>query len=136
MSTKCCWSVGLIAVLSIISACTFDVGNKTVGVRSGQFIFIDGNLKTEYRFPFDKVWTASEKALVDMKAVGINRERKMATGTLTGIVGNEKVAILLDYLGKEQTLVSVMVGPIGNNLASRMVHDKITANLLSIAGTK
>jgi len=123
-------------MLSMISACTFDVGNKTVGVRSGQFIFIDGNLKTEYHFPFDKVWNASEKALADMKAIGINRERKMANGTLTGIIGNEKVAILIDYLGRERTLVSVMVGPVGNNLASRMVHDKITANLLNVPAAK
>jgi hypothetical protein len=121
-----------------ISGCTVDVGSKTVGVHSGQFIYVDGNLKTEYRFPFDDVWTASEKALADMKAVNIGKKRYIANGTITGTIGNEKVTILVDYLAKEQTLtsVSVMVGPVGDSKASRLIHDKITAILLNKPGVK
>lgn len=131
MPIKLRWLSCLLVMVTIISGCTFDVGNKTVGVRSGQFIFIDGNLKTEYRFSFDRVWVASDKALTDMKATNTEKTRKLASGTITCMIGDEKVTVLIDYLAKEQTLVSVMVGPIGNNLASRMIHDKITAKLLN-----
>ena len=131
MSLKPRWLFCLLVMATIISGCTFDVANKTVGVRSGQFIFIDGNLKTEYRFSFDKVWAASEKALMDMKATQVNKTSRLASGTITCMIGDEKVAILIDYIAKDQTLVSIMVGPIGNNMASRMIHDRITANLLN-----
>jgi len=127
-----------ILAVCIIAGCTVDVGSKTVGVRSGQFIYVDGNLKTEYRFPFDDVWTASEKALADMKAVDIGKTRYIANGKITGTIGNEKVTILVDYMAKEQTLtsVSVMVGPVGDSKASRLIHDRITAILLNKPGAK
>jgi hypothetical protein len=136
MSARFHWLSYLIMIMAIISGCTFDVGNKTVGVRSGQFIFIDGNLKTDYRFSFDKVWAACEKALADMKATDMDKTRKIASGTITALIGDEKVTILVDYMGKEQTLVSVMVGPVGNNLASRLIHEKITGNLLNAPQAK
>lgn len=136
MPIKLQWLSCLLIMATMISGCTFDVGNKTVGVRSGQFIFIDGNLKTEYRFSLDKVWAASEKALADMNAKDIGKTRKLASGSITCMIGDEKVAVLIDYIAKDQTLVSIMVGPVGNNFASRMIHDKITANLLNSSEAK
>ena len=129
IQTIICWIFAAFA----IAGCTVDVGSKTVGVHSGQFIYVDGNLKTEYRFPFNDVWTASEKALADMKAVNIGKTRYIANGKITGTIGNEKVTILVDYMAKEQTLtsVSVMVGPVGDSKASRLIHDKITDILLN-----
>jgi hypothetical protein len=138
MSSRIQSIIYLILASFVISGCTVDVGSKTVGVRSGQFIYVDGCLKTEYRFLFDDVWTASEKALAEMKAVNIEKTRYIANGKITGTIGNEKVTILIDYLAKEQTLtsVSVMVGPVGDSKASRLIHDRITATLLNKPGTK
>jgi hypothetical protein len=133
MSTRIQAIILSILAAFAISGCTVDVGNKTVGVRSGQFIYVDGNLKTEYHFAFDDVWAAAGKALADLKAVNIERTRNIANGRITGTIGDEKVIILIDYLAKEQTLtsVSVMVGPVGDSKASRLIHDRITAILLN-----
>jgi hypothetical protein len=122
----------LLALMLVISGCTFDVANKTVGIRQGQFIFIDGSLKGDYRFSFDKVWAAAEKTLVELKALDIRKEKRIALGTVSGFIGDEKATIMLDYIDREQTMVSVVVGniPIGNNLASRLIHDKLTEILI------
>jgi len=138
MSSKIQLLFYLILAAFVISGCTVDVGNKTVGVRSGQFIYVDGSLRTEYRFPFDDVWAASEKVLADLNAVNIGKTRNIANGKFTGMIGDEKVTILIDYLTKDQTLtsVSVMVGPVGDSKASRLIHDKITAILLNKSEAK
>lgn len=122
----------LLALMMAVCGCTFNVANKTIGIRSGQFIFVDGSLKADYRFPFDKVWAAAEKTLIELKALDILRERRIALGTISGFIGGEKVTIMVDYTNREQTMVSVVVGtiPVGNNLASRLVHDKLTEILL------
>jgi len=122
----------LLVLVALISGCTFNVANKTIGIRSGQFIFIDGSLKGDYRFPFDKVWAASEKTLIELKALDIQKQKKLALGTISGFIGDEKATIMVDYINREQTMVSVVVGtiPIGNNLASRLIHDKLTEILL------
>jgi hypothetical protein len=120
----------LLAALLMISGCdtSLTVGAKTIGIRSGEFIYSDGYLRATYLFPFDKTWTACEKTLASMKATDVERIRKIAQGKFTAVIQDEKVVIMVDYVEKEITAVSVLVGA-GNNLASQLIHDRLASTL-------
>ena len=121
----------LVPALLLITACdtALTVGTKTIGIRSGEFIYTDGYLRATYLFPFEKVWAACEKTVTDLKAVDVERVKKIATGNLTAMIQDDKVRISVEYVEKGMTAVSIMVGPSGNNLASQLIHDRI-ANVL------
>ena len=116
----------LIPALLTIAACdtALTVGSRTIGIRSGEFIYTDGYLRANYNFPMEKVWSACEKTLADLKATDVDRIKKIATGNFTAFIQDEKVRISVEYVEKEITAVSIMVGS-GNNLASQLIHDRI-----------
>jgi hypothetical protein len=121
----------LIPALLLVAGCdtSLTVGAKTIGIRSGEFIYMDGYLRATYLFPFDKTWMACDKALVGMKATDIERVRKIAQGSYAAMVQDEKVRISVDYVEKEITAVSIMAGISGNNLAAQLIHDRIANTL-------
>jgi hypothetical protein len=127
MKKRLLWTAFLIPALLLIAGCdtSLTVGAKTIGIRSGEFIYTDGYLRATYIFPFDKVWPACEKTLTGMKATDVERIRKIAQGTFTAMIQDEKVRISVDYVEKEITAVSIMVGTSGNNLASQLIHDRL-----------
>lgn len=121
----------LVPALLMITACdtALTVGRKTIGIRSGEFIYTDGYLRATYIFPFEKIWSACDKTLTDLKATDIERKQKIATGSLTALIQDDKVRISVDYVEKEMTSVSVMAGPSGSTLASQLIHDRIATVL-------
>ena len=129
------WIQILCISVLLISGCdaALTVGGKTMGVRSGNFIFTDGYLTTSYNFPLDKVWKACQKTLTDVKASGLDKKMKISTGAMTAVVHDEKVRINIEYVSPEKTLVAVLVGMAGNNMASQLIHEKIAGNLLKAA---
>ena len=116
----------------LISGCdaALTVGGRTMGVRSGNFIYTDGYLTTSYNFPIDKVWKACEKTLTDMKASGLDKKMKISTGAMTAVIEDDKIQINVEYASQTQTLVSIRIGMAGNNMASQLIHEKIAGNLL------
>jgi hypothetical protein len=128
-------SVQQIAIIFIsillIAGCdtAFMVGGRTVGIKSGQFIYTDGFLTMEYNLPFEEVWKACEKTLADMKASGMEKNRKIAMGKITATIDDEEVVVSIEYASRDTTLVSIRVGIGGNNLASQLIHEKIGRNL-------
>jgi len=131
MKKRLLWTAFLIPAILLIAGCdtALTVGAKTIGIRSGEFIYTDGYLRATYIFPFDKVWPACEKTLTGMKATDVERIRKIAQGTFTAMILDEKVRISVDYVEKEITSVSIMVGMSGNNLASQLIHDRLATTL-------
>lgn len=119
------------AALLLATACdtALTVGSRTIGIRSGEFLFTDGYLRGTYNFDLDRVWTACDKTLADLKATEVTRARKIAAGTFTALIQGDKVRINVDYIQKGMTSVSVMVGTAGNNLASQLIHERIAGFL-------
>lgn len=70
-----------------------------------------------------------------MKASAIERKQKISTATISAIAYDEKINIVVEYLSKDQTTVSVRVGLSGNNIASQLIHDKIAENLVKPLST-
>lgn len=123
------WTVGL--VLFMLAGCDMGlvVGSKAVGVRSGSFVYSEGYMVCVYNDDFDRVWRAVEKVYGDMKAVKMERERKIGKGTLVGYIHDEKVTMKLEFKEKDRTEVAVLVGLGGNNIAAQLLHDKIAQEL-------
>jgi hypothetical protein len=120
----------LVPALLLVMACdmAFTVGSRTIGIRSSELIYTEGFLRATYVFPLEKVWSACDKTLVNMKATDVERIKKISEGNLTALIQDEKVRIQVTYVDKENTSVSIMVGT-GNNLASQLIHDRITSSL-------
>jgi hypothetical protein len=115
------------ALLALVACDTsLTVGRKTIGIRSGEFLYMDGYLRGTYTFPFETVWSACDKTLTELKAVDIRREKKIATGNMTALIQDDKIRIAVEYLEREVTAVSVMAGPSGSTLAAQLIHDRIS----------
>lgn len=121
----------LLFTVFLLCACdaALVMNGKIMGVSSGSFIYQDGYLTTNYKADINTVWTACEKALKDLKAADVQKNRKIATGSIKAIIQDEKVTILIEYVATDLTTVSVIVGIAGNNMASRMIQDKIASNI-------
>jgi hypothetical protein len=104
-------------------------GGRTIGVSSGQFIYEDASLQAVYNFSFDRVWDAAEKTMADMKAGQLVKERRIATGRITGFIQEEKITIDLEYSDRERTSVSIRAGISGNKISRRLINDNISNNL-------
>lgn len=126
----CIWLFIFCTILTVSCDASLTVGNRTIGVNSGNFIFTDGYLTTNYNYPFDEVWKACEQTLGDMKATAVEKNLKIASGTMSAVAQEEKLQIAVEYISKNQTSVSVRVGMSGNNMASQLIHEKIANNIL------
>lgn len=123
----------VIQALLFVTACdtAVTVGSRTIGIRSGEFVYMDGYLRATYNFPMERVWEACEKTLTDLKATDVERIKKIGTGNFTAMILDDKVRISIEYVEKNLTAVSIMVGASGNNLASQLIHDRIEKFLRS-----
>jgi len=120
-----------ILILLFLVGCNaaINMNGKVAGMSSGRFIYQDGDLSSNYQADIDSVWAACEKTLTGLKATNIQKERKIASGTIQAVIQDEKVTIKVEYLERDLTSVSVFVGVVGNNIASRLIHEKIIGNL-------
>jgi len=119
----------ILVMVFITAGCYMGMGERVVGFESGQFFYSDGVLKTDYKTSFDKIWAACEKTVSDMKGTGIEKTKKIGTGTIDAVIGDEKVRISVEYVSRSITTVGVRVGMAGNNLASQLIQERIKNNL-------
>jgi hypothetical protein len=119
--------------LSVIAGCdaAINMNGKVMSVNSGQFIYQDGNMISNYKADINLVWAACEKTVKELKGKDIQKERKISTGTIKTIIQDEKVNISIEYITKDSTSVAVFVGVAGNNMASRLIHEKIADKLVN-----
>lgn len=133
MPKKIFIAIVLLSTLVIATGCntSFQVGDKVMGIQSGRFFFTDGTLRTQYKgASFDKTWGACEKALKDMKALNIVKEKKISSGTMEAVMEGENVTITVEYVERDLIMVAVRIGVSGNNFASSLIHKKIKENLM------
>jgi len=105
------------------------VGGAAVGAGTGTYIYVNGELKTDYNAPFDKVWSACGKTIADMRGTEVVPAKEIAKGKITALIDEEKVQFDVTYKAKNLTTVSIRVGLIGNKLSSQLLHDKIADHL-------
>ena len=124
------WFLLLATGIFFISGCAvLAVGGAAVGAGSGTYLYINGELKTDYYSSFEKVWAACEKTVADMRAVDVMPYKEVGKGTISAAINDEKVQFTVSYKAKDLTTVAIRVGLIGNKLSSQLLHDKISDNL-------
>jgi hypothetical protein len=131
MMTAKGWIVFLVMGAFLISGCgALLVGGAAVGAGSGTYFYINGEMKTDYYFPFDSTWNACQKTVADMRGLDVLPEKEIGKGKITATIEDEKVQISVTYKAKNVTTVAIRVGLIGNKLSSQLIHDKIGDNLI------
>jgi hypothetical protein len=105
------------------------VKDKVVGVSSGKFYYTDGAMRTDYAFSMDQVRAAAKATLVELKATDLREQNKIALTTMDCVVSDEKVHLEVEYGSRMITYVSVRAGVAGNQMASKMILDRIKKNL-------
>jgi hypothetical protein len=124
------WIILVVLGAFLISGCAAAlVGGAAVGAGSGTYFYINGEMKTDYYFSFDAVWSACEKTVADMRGLDVEREKMLAKGKIDAVIDDEKVHISVTYKAKNVTAVSIRIGLLGNKLSSQLIHDKILDNL-------
>jgi len=130
MSRQKNWLLVLIVGVFLMSGCApLVVGGAVVSASSGTYYYINGELKTDYYFPFDTVWSACEKTVADMRGVDVDPVKEIGTGTISAMIESEKVNFAINYKAKNVTTVAIRVGIVGDKLSSQLLHDKISENL-------
>ncbi|PKN05992.1 MAG: hypothetical protein CVU72_06765 [Deltaproteobacteria bacterium HGW-Deltaproteobacteria-7] len=121
----------LFLIFLLLAGCNaaINMNGKIASINSGKFLYQDGNLVSNYQANIDRVWNACEKSVADLKATDVQKERKISTGMIKAVIEDEKVIIKVEYIDRDLTSVSVFVGTVGNNMASRLIHDKIIGYL-------
>jgi hypothetical protein len=120
--------VGLLS-LTALTGCAIVAGDTVMGYESGKFIYHDGSLQSNYKYPLDVVWEAGKMAMADLKASNVEADRKIEKGTIDAVLYEEKVKITMEYLSRTDTSVSIRVGTAGSTVAAKYIHDRIEANL-------
>ena len=124
-------SLILLILISLIGCdAAINLQGKVASISSGKFFYQDGNLTSIYKANIDRVWNACEKSVIELKATDVQKERKISTGMIKAVIQDEKVTIKVEYVESDLTSVSIFVGTVGNNMASRLIHDKIIGNLV------
>lgn len=119
-----------------LAGCVPLVAGTAAGVGgSGTYLYMQGELKTDYYYPFDKVWAACEKTIADMRGYDVEPNKDVGQGKIDAMIEDEKVHFSIKYKGKDVagkdiTTVGVRVGLMGNELSCKLVHDKLAENLI------
>jgi hypothetical protein len=131
MMTAKRWIVFLVMGAFLISGCgALLVGGAAVGAGSGTYFYINGEMKTDYYFPFDSTWNACQKTVADMRGLDVLPEKEIGKGKITATIEDEKGQISVTYKAKHVTIVAIRVGLIGNKLSSQLSHYNVGDNLI------
>lgn len=116
----------------LFSGCaTVLVGGAAAGAgTAGTYLYMNGELKTDYNAPFENVWVACEKTVAGMNGTEVVPDKEIAKGTIHAVINDEKVKLNVLYKSKNVTTVAIRVGMVGNRLSAQLLHDRIAANLV------
>jgi hypothetical protein len=130
LTTRKCLLLLVMGVFLLSGCAAAVVGGVAAGAGSGTYFYVNGELKTDYYYAFDKVWAACEKTVADMHGLDVEPMKEIARGTINTVIDDEKVKFSVEYKSKNVTTVAIRVGMIGNRLASQLIHDKIADNIV------
>jgi len=106
------------------------VGGAALGAGSGTYLYLSGEMKTDYYHSFDATWTACQKTVADMRGVDVQPDKEIGNGRISAVINDERVRIEVTYKAKNVTTVSIRIGLLGNERSSQMIHDRIGDNLV------
>ena len=121
-------SAGMRLILVVLGFALL-LGGCTSIIATGTKFYVDGELTTDYYYPFDKAWSACNNAVTEMKGVDVTSHRGISKGLIEAVVDTHKVRIYLTYKELNVTTIGVRVGLIGDAASSQFIHDRISDDL-------
>lgn len=117
--------------LLALSSCAYMVAagaGAAVGV--GTYSYIQGELKVEYPYDYERVWSATVEALEDSRVAIAEKARDAFGGRIKGKRSNgEQVTVTVEKKAPGVTLVGIRVGIFGNREVSLMIKEAIDRRL-------
>jgi hypothetical protein len=121
----------VLACCSSLYGCPFlVVTGAAVAGGTGTYYYVEGELRTDYYFSVDGVWSAVEKTIADMKGRDVEPNKEPDGGKIVAVINDEKVTFRLKYKDKDLTTLGVRVGLMGNETAAKVIQDRVADNLL------
>ncbi|MUM77558.1 DUF3568 family protein [Pseudodesulfovibrio sp. F-1] len=96
---------------------------------AGTYVYFDGQAKNTYNASFQKAYDASLAACRELTIPVTSETRDGTSGKITGKLSGDTVIISLKLVGDNLTEITVRVGLIGNESASRRIHATISRHL-------
>ena len=96
------------AVALIVLTCCFSlygcpvlvVGGAAVAGGTGTYYYVEGEMRTDYYFSVDAVWSAVEKTIADMKGRDVEPDKQSDGGKIVAVINDEKVTVQAEVQGQ------------------------------------
>jgi len=121
---------GLLITLSACSKRWVVAGAAVAAAGAGTYAYIKGDLQKSYQASMDKAWSATLKAVDELKMMTESKEQDAFNGTVKGKMADGKsFQIKLKRLDEQSTEIGVRIGTFGDRQISEAIHDKIMSKL-------
>ena len=100
------------------------LGGAAVGVAG--YKYYEGSLEVVYESPFMETWDATLRALDRMDMEVTNKNHDLTAGKISAMRSDDKeVKLSFKYRSREETVVSIRVGILGDERASDAIKEEI-----------
>ena len=104
------------------------LGGAAVGVAG--YKYYEGSLEVVYESPFMETWDATLRALDRMDMEVTNKNHDLTAGKISAMRSDDKeVKLSFKYRSREETVVSIRVGILGDERASDAIKEEIRKEL-------
>ena len=115
------------------NACTTQAvvaGAAAVGVGTGSYFYVKGELERDYHAPIARVWQATLQAVEELNLSIESKEHDAFYGKIKGkMADGTDYKIELKREGENLTNVGVRIGAFGSKTKATAIHNKIYSNL-------
>lgn len=95
----------------------------------GTYTYVSGQLKYTHNGNLDSTYQATLSACSSLQLVVVNQDKKLSKASMRVKEGDRDVWISFKVISSTTTEVSIRVGYLGDEVASRRIHEEIRANL-------
>jgi uncharacterized lipoprotein len=92
--------------------------------------YYEGALEVVYESPFMETWDAALRVLDRMDLEVTNKKHDLTAGKISAMrADNKKINLSFEYKSKEETVVNIRVGILGDERASNTIKEEIRKEL-------
>ncbi len=122
--------MGLGCGLALTTGCILVAAGAGAAAGVGTFAYVRGELKSTLDASLDRTWRATQTAMKDLKFAVTKEQKDALQADLTGrTAADKKVLVKLVKLTNNATEVRIRVGTFGDESLSKLILEKIKANL-------
>ena len=116
----------LLAGLVACGGCAVFLIGAGAAIGAGTIAYVKGELQAAERVTMDRAWSATTGALDELKLKIISAKRDELSGLVIARTADDrKVEIRLKRQANDTTEFRIRVGPIGDEVLSRTIYEKI-----------